>query len=162
MASPATALAPWVRRAFAAPNVVYDRGLGRLLGHRFLQLVHTGRRTGARHRVVLEVLGYDTRTGEAVVVAGFGTHADWLRNLRAGGPAWVSFGRGPRAAAWREVDDREAVDVLRAYEQRYGPLRPLLRRTLRGLARYDYRSTDESRHRLPHRLPLVALRPTRR
>ncbi|MCL1868896.1 MAG: nitroreductase family deazaflavin-dependent oxidoreductase [Promicromonosporaceae bacterium] len=149
----------WKHRAFAAPNAVWDRGLGLLAGHRFLRLVHTGRRSGARHSVVLEVLGYDARTGEAVVVSGYGRKADWLRNLKAGGPAWVSFGHGPRPAAWRAVGDAEAIDVLRAYEQRYGPLRPLLRRTLSDLAGYDYRSTDECRRRLPHRLPIVALRP---
>ncbi|WP_425954808.1 nitroreductase family deazaflavin-dependent oxidoreductase [Xylanimonas sp. McL0601] len=161
MASPTTTPLPaWARRAFAAPNAVYDRGLGRLLGHRFLQLVHTGRRTGVRHRAVLEVLSYDARTGEAVVIAGMGPNADWLRNLRAGRAAWVSFGRGPRPATWRAVGDQEAIDILRAYEQRYGPLRPMLRRLLRDLAGFDYRDTDEARRRLPHRLPLVALRPS--
>src|SRR5262245_36177594 len=110
MAPPATELPRWTHRAFAAPNAVYDRGLGRLLGHRFLQLVHTGRRTGVRHRAVLEVLSYDARTGEAVVLAGMGPKADWLRNLHAGRPAWVSFGRGPRPASWRDVSDQEAID----------------------------------------------------
>jgi deazaflavin-dependent oxidoreductase (nitroreductase family) len=146
---------------FAAPNAVYERGLGRLLGHRFLQLTHTGRRTGKSHRVVLEVLRYDARTGEAVVICGFGPTSDWLRNLRAGGPASVSFGRGPRPATWRELDEDESVEVLAAYERRYGFARPLLRRVLGALGGFEYHGTDEDRRRVARALPLIAFRPAR-
>ena len=36
---------PLVKRALAAPNALYDAGLGRVLGHRFLRLTHHGRRS---------------------------------------------------------------------------------------------------------------------
>ena len=55
MATPPPA---WLKRLYAAPQLLYRVGLGRLAGHRFLLLTHTGRRTGARHRAVVEyVLG---------------------------------------------------------------------------------------------------------
>lgn len=52
-----------------------------MLGRRFLRLKHVGRRTGRRHTTVLEVVRHDPRHSEFVVVSGFGSHADWLRNI---------------------------------------------------------------------------------
>jgi hypothetical protein len=49
----------WLRWVFRAPRRLYDVGWGGLLGHRFLLLRHTGRRTGRQHAVVLEVLRHD-------------------------------------------------------------------------------------------------------
>ena len=155
----ATSMPRWLSKALAAPNVVYRHGMGRVLGRRFLQLTHVGRKTGAEHTVVLEVLRYDRGTGEAVVISGFGESAQWLLNLRANGDARVSFGRAPRHAEIRVLDTDEAIDVLRSYEQRYGPLRPVLRRLLGPLAGFDYRGTDQDRRRLAGKLPLIALRP---
>lgn len=150
---------PWLRRTFAAPNALYRHGLGRVLGRRFLQLTHVGRRTGAPHTVVLEVVRYDPATGEAVVVSGFGEDAQWLRNLRANKDARISFGRAPRRATVRFLGADEAFDAMTGYERRYGILRPALRRTLTLFAGFEYRGTDEDRRRLVGRLPLVAFRP---
>ncbi|MFI6425623.1 nitroreductase family deazaflavin-dependent oxidoreductase [Promicromonospora sp. NPDC050880] len=154
-----TTLPPWLRTAFAAPNALYRHGMGRVLGRKFLQLTHVGRTSGTAHTVVLEVLRYDKDSGEAVVISGFGARAQWLRNLRANGDARVSFGRTPRRAEVRFLEADEAVDVMVTYEERYGVLRPVLRRTLGLLLGQDYRGTDEDRRRLVETLPLVALRP---
>ncbi|MFD6447065.1 nitroreductase family deazaflavin-dependent oxidoreductase [Promicromonospora sp. NPDC060204] len=155
----ATTLSPWLRTTFAAPNALYRHGMGGVLGRRFLQLTHVGRRSGAEHTVVLEVVRYDRDTGEAVVISGFGEGAQWLRNLRANEDARISFGRAPRRAKVRFLEPDEAVDVMTGYERRYGILRPLLRRTLTLLVGFEYRGTDEDRRRLVERLPLVAFRP---
>jgi deazaflavin-dependent oxidoreductase (nitroreductase family) len=155
----ATTIPPWLRVVFAAPNALYRHRMGRVLGRRFLQLTHVGRKSGAEHTVVLEVLRYDRETGEAVVISGFGEGAQWLRNLRANGEARISFGRTPRRAELRELDADEAVGVLIHYERSYGILQPLLRRTLSLLGGFDYRGTDEDRRRLVEKLPLIAFRP---
>lgn len=155
----ADAMPVWSRRAFAAPNALYRHGLGRVLGRRFLQLTHVGRKSGTEHTVVLEVLRYDQHTGEAVVISGFGTRAQWLRNLRANEDARISFGRTPRRATVRVLGTDEAIDVLAAYERRYRVLRPVLRRLLSPLVGFDYRGTDEDRRRLVELLPLIAFRP---
>ena len=44
----------WLRWVFRVPLRLYDIGWGGLLGHRFLLLRHTGRRSGRTHAVVLE------------------------------------------------------------------------------------------------------------
>jgi deazaflavin-dependent oxidoreductase (nitroreductase family) len=149
----------WLRWVFRAPRRLYDVGWGGLLGHRFLLLRHTGRRTGRPRAVVLEVLRYDRATGEHVVVSGFGPRADWLRNLEAGGPAAVRVGRSTFAVRHQVLDPDTAVAVLAEYERRNRFARPVLRRVLSLLLGWPYRGTDADRRRAVAVLPLVALRP---
>lgn len=152
---------PWLRRLYAVPQGFYRHGLGRLFGHRFVRLTHTGRTSGRRHHAFVEVVRYDRATGEAVVWAGYGRRSDWYRNIRAGGPVWVDFGGGERPARFREIAPDEAVGVLATYERGYGPLRPLLLRVVAAFAGFDYRGTDEDRRRAAELLPMIALTPRR-
>jgi deazaflavin-dependent oxidoreductase (nitroreductase family) len=134
-------------------------GAGCMLGHRFLQLTHTGRATGRQYRVVVEVLRYRPSSGEAVVMAGLGARSAWLRNLKAGGLALVDFGRGPIPVGARLLASAEACTVLRDYERRMRALRPIVRAFLSRMAGMEYRGSDAELERLVTRLPLVALRP---
>src|SRR4051812_26469780 len=79
-------------RAARAPLWLYQRDLGFLLGKRFLYLAHQGRLSGLRRETVLEVARLDHHTGEAIVVAAWGAHSDWVRNLRAGRALEVRIG----------------------------------------------------------------------
>jgi deazaflavin-dependent oxidoreductase (nitroreductase family) len=152
-------LPTWLKTLFRAPNALYDKGFGAVLGRRFLRLGHTGRRSGRRFHVVLEVVRYDRRTGEAVVVSGFGPSADWYRNLLAGGPVTVDFGRGPRPAAYRVLPLEEAVATYAAYERRNWAIAPIVRPTLSALLGWRYDGTPAARRRMAEQLPLVALTP---
>jgi deazaflavin-dependent oxidoreductase (nitroreductase family) len=145
--------------AFAAPNRLYDAGVGWALGHRFLRLTHTGRRSGRAFRVVLEVVAYDEHSGAATVVSGFGPRADWYRNVTAGGPVWVDLGRGPRPADHEVLPTDEAVTVLAAYERRNRLAAPVLRRALGALVGRRYTGTDADRRRLAEDLPVVRFTP---
>lgn len=160
--TPSRDLPHWLRLAFRVPNSLYANGFGRLLGHRFLQLTHTGRRTGRRHQVVLEVVRYDRTSGEATVICGFGQHADWLRNVRAGGRAWVDFGRGPSPAAYRELSLEEAEEVYAAYERRNWLVGPGVRWTLTALLGWRYDGSPAARRRMVADLPMVAFSPAGR
>ena len=71
------------RLAFRLPIYLYRLDLGRLLGHRFLLLVHRGRESGLLRETVLEVLLHDPATKESVVLSAWGEKADWYRNLEA-------------------------------------------------------------------------------
>ncbi len=149
----------WLRWVFRVPRLLYDVGWGGLLGHRFLLLRHTGRRTGRPHTVVLEVLRHDPPSGEHVVISGFGHRADWLRNLEAGGPAAVTVGRTTFPVRHRVLDTDTAVAVLADYERRNRFAGPVLRRVLSALVGRPYRGTDADRRYAVSVLPLVALRP---
>jgi hypothetical protein len=50
------------------PIYLYRLDLGWLLGHRFLMLVHQGRRSGLLRETVLEVILYDPDTSQSVVL----------------------------------------------------------------------------------------------
>lgn len=137
---------------------MYAHDIGWLLGRRFLQLTHTGRRTGRRHTTVLEVIG-TSAAGELLVLSGFGARADWVRNLEAGGPASVTVGRRTSTAAHRVLDGGEATAALADYERRHRLVAPVVRAVLSRLLGRRYRGTPEQRRLLAARLPVLALRP---
>jgi deazaflavin-dependent oxidoreductase (nitroreductase family) len=141
------------------PNLLYDHGVGWVLGRRFLRLAHTGRRSGERYFTVLEVVRFDPGIPEFVVVSGFGPGADWLRNLEAGGPAFVTVGRSTFAARHRRLTVEEAVAVFAADERSHRALGPVLRRVLSRLLGWPYDGSAEARRRMAGQLPLVALHP---
>lgn len=140
----------WLVRA---PVWIYRSGLGVLVGSRLLMLEHRGRHSGLARYVVLEVVDRPA-PGCYVVVSGFGTRAQWFRNIQADPQVRVSVGarRRSRATAHR-LDARDAARALACYAERHprawAALRPALEQTLG--ARIDAHATT---------LPLVELRLT--
>lgn len=55
--------------------------MGWLLGHRFVLLTHTGRKSGLARQTVLEIVRYDDVSGACVVASGWGVRSDWVRNV---------------------------------------------------------------------------------
>lgn len=101
------------------PNLAYRRGWGAVFGSRLLMLEHTGRRSGLRRDVVLEVVARPA-ADRYVVVSGFGDRAQWYRNVLADPRVRVSVGRRSRARATaRVLPVGEAGAVIAGYvEQR--------------------------------------------
>lgn len=52
---------------FGLPQHLYRHRWGWVLGHRFLQLTHTGRSSGRTYQTILEVVQYDPESQEATV-----------------------------------------------------------------------------------------------
>lgn len=117
------------RRLARSPLWFYRHGFGRLLGSRILMLEHTGRRSGLTRQVCLEVVerpGPDT----VVIVSGFGTRAQWYRNLEANPRCHVTIGgEGRRPALARLMAEGESTAVL----SRYQAAHPAAWRRLRGV-----------------------------
>ena len=59
------------RLLFRSPISIYRVGLGAVFGRRLLLLHHTGRRTGASRKTVLEVVQYDPTDRSYVVASGW-------------------------------------------------------------------------------------------
>jgi deazaflavin-dependent oxidoreductase (nitroreductase family) len=123
-----------VRWLVRAPIWVYRARLGFVFGSRLLMLEHTGRNTGARRLVVLEVVGHPRR-GTYIVASGFGARAQWFRNVRASSRVRVWAGRRMAVpAAARLLGTDEAADALAAYAARHplawAALRAVLETTL--------------------------------
>jgi deazaflavin-dependent oxidoreductase (nitroreductase family) len=152
-------VSPALRTVLRLPRHLYRIGLGRLLGHRFVLVMHSGRRSGRTYGTVLEVIRYEPRTPEVWVVSGFGARADWLRNVRANRHARISFG-GP---AWpvepRILSPAEAVPIFADYERRNRLIRPVLRRVLTWLLGWRYDGSELARSRMAEQLPVIAFRP---
>jgi deazaflavin-dependent oxidoreductase (nitroreductase family) len=141
-----------------APALLYEAGLGRFLGERFLCLTHIGRRSGRRYRTVLEVIGTDSLAGEFVVIAGFGTSSDWYRNIAAHPACEVVVGRHQFVPQHRVLDTTEAVAVLADYERRNRWILPIVHLLLSKLLGWRYDGSQEAREHLAGQLALVAFR----
>ena len=114
---------PVLRIVLKAPNFLYRCNVGWLLGHRFVQIEHTGRRSGAHYVTVVEVLSWDRGSGEVIIMSGWGPTADWYRNIRrrhsdrdhiraaltSGHSPRPSRGRGDRGVA--EVRGAKSMDA---------------------------------------------------
>ncbi|HET9970845.1 MAG TPA: nitroreductase family deazaflavin-dependent oxidoreductase [Streptosporangiaceae bacterium] len=121
----------WLVRA---PVWLYRARLGILLGPRFLMLEHTGRKSGTRRYVVLEVVEHP-RPGTYIVVSGFGDRAQWFRNIRASPQVLVyTLSRGPASATARILPREEAAAALTGYSARHprtwAAVKPVLQGTL--------------------------------
>jgi deazaflavin-dependent oxidoreductase (nitroreductase family) len=145
-----------LRRLFWAPVYLYRWKCGWLVGHRFLLLIHVGRRTGLRRYTVLEVMEYRKEGPEAVVMSAFGRNADWLRNIEATPCAEVVIGSQHFVAAHRFLDEEEAMRVLIGYERRNWVIAPIIRAVLSRLLGWRYDGSTRARRRLVAQLPLIA------
>lgn len=150
---------PAARRLLKAPTRLYDVHAGWLLDHRFLRLTHVGRKSGRRYRTMLEIVRADLDRNEFVVVAGLGEHADWYRNVRAGGAVEVAVARERFSPAYRELGEQEAIDALAHYEHDHHWAAPMIRRALTWLVGWDYDASPSARLRLVREVPLLAFRP---
>ena len=143
-----------LRALFRVPNALYRLRLGGLLGRRFLQLTHRGRKSGRAYHTVLEVIAYDKAHQESVVVAGFGATSDWYRNLQAHPALEIATGWRRYVPTQRLLSVEEGAAALAYYESRHGKL------ATAGLKQlFGYDGTSTSRLALSRRVPMVAFRP---
>lgn len=141
------------------PAVVYSAHAGWLFGHRFLLLVHRGRRTGRLYRTVLEVVAWDEATREAIVMSGFGKASQWYKNVVAGDAVEVRIARLRFAPRVRLLSHDEATRVLADYEKRNRIAARVFRVAFSKLAGFRYDGSYCARRRLIEVLPLVAFHP---
>ncbi|BDH07255.1 nitroreductase family deazaflavin-dependent oxidoreductase [Streptomyces seoulensis] len=115
---PARPAAGWRRLAGRLPILVYQVGMGRLLGRRLL-LHHTGRVSGLDRRAVLNVLEGEPGAGMWVVASRSGTRGDWYRNLHARPKIVVQVGSRHYAVTAHFLTPDEGADVMGGYAWRH-------------------------------------------
>ena len=76
---------------FKLPVLLYQLRLGWLLGKRFMQLTHVGRRSGKVRRTILAVLRFDDKTKEIYAVSAW-NRSDWYYNIQASPALQVETG----------------------------------------------------------------------
>lgn len=122
------------RPLMRAPIWIYKARLGALLSSRLLMLEHVGRKSGERRYVVLEVFDHPT-PDTYLVASGFGTSAQWYRNVRANPNVRVYAGsHAPARGVGRVLDQDEADRALASYRshhpQAWQRFKPILEETL--------------------------------
>jgi len=152
-------MSPMLRRVLRAPVWLYRWRLGWLLGHRFLLLIHVGRRTGLPRHTVLEVMEYRPRGPEAIVASGWGRNADWLRNIEAAPHPQVIIGAQRFTASWRRLASDEAAQVIAGYERRNRLALPIIRPVLSRLLGWHYDGSEAAHRRAAEQLPVIGFRP---
>ncbi|MPV37702.1 nitroreductase family deazaflavin-dependent oxidoreductase [Georgenia subflava] len=139
------------RRLARAPISLFKAGLGWVFGGVLVMVEHTGRTSGLRRYVVLEVV--IPEAGAVVVAAGYGRRSQWFRNIVA----------DPRVRLWRGgvVGVRAVAEVLppaeaRALLERYRREHPLRARFVaRALGIEGLTSADPLPADVGERVPLV-------
>jgi deazaflavin-dependent oxidoreductase (nitroreductase family) len=141
---------------FSLPILLYRARLDWLLGHRFLLLTHQGRKTGALHHTVLEVVNYDPASHESAALSAYGERADWYQNILARPALEVRTGRSRYVPQQRLLDAGKRLAALRIYRRRY-------RRAFQavmGWLGYPYDGSDAGLNALALMVVMVAFRPS--
>jgi deazaflavin-dependent oxidoreductase (nitroreductase family) len=143
------------------PAYLFRWRCGWLLGHRFLLLIHIGRRSRPKRYTVLEIMEYRPEAPELVVMSGFGSKADWFRNINATPGPEVVVGSMRFVAVHRILDVDEGATVIAGYERRNQLFAPIIRTVMSRLLGWSYDSSERAHRRAAAQLPLVAFRPRR-
>ena len=144
-----------LRSVMRAPTWLFRARLGRLLGKRFVYIVHRGRKTGLLRSTVLETIRHRRGSGEVVVVSGWGEKAHWYRNVIASGAEEVHIGahRYVRPEQ-RQLGPQETVELLDEYVRQH----PIAARLLGSISSWRLCDAGE-RERLARELPALAFTP---
>ncbi|MFE3579637.1 nitroreductase family deazaflavin-dependent oxidoreductase [Streptomyces vinaceus] len=119
----------WRRIVVRLPIALYRIGLGPVFGKRMLLLQHTGRVSGQTREVCLEVVAHDPLRGSWTVASGFGTAAQWYRNLRHIPKVTIQVGRTFHPVNAHFLSAEEGAELMAAYAGRHP-------RAARALCRY--------------------------
>ncbi len=102
-----------------APRWLYRLHLGWLLGHRVVQITHRGRKSGVLRRTILEVLSYDPKSREVLVVSGWEGKTDWYRNIQQEPALEVRIGRVHYRPVQEFLSQQETTELILALFRKY-------------------------------------------
>ncbi|MCB0213393.1 MAG: nitroreductase family deazaflavin-dependent oxidoreductase [Anaerolineae bacterium] len=107
------------RLFFRMPIWLYRLRLGWLLGHRFVMLQHTGRKSGLPRYTVVEVVRYNPKTDAMIIASGWGEKSDWFRNIQKTPHVQLYLGRRRWPAESHRLPVSEATQELKDYARRH-------------------------------------------
>ncbi|MBB6174824.1 deazaflavin-dependent oxidoreductase (nitroreductase family) [Nocardiopsis mwathae] len=140
------------------PIHLFRARLGWVFGTRMVLLTHTGRNSGRRRQVVLEVVNHDDiRSGEIICSSGFGKRSDWYRNILKDPAVTVQVGTRARAATATPMSADEGEEAMARYAARHP-------RIARGLCRatgFEVDGSDADFRAVGRELPFVRFTPRR-
>lgn len=137
------------------PIWLYRAHLGWLLGNRFLQLTHTGRKSGLPRKNVLEVLQYEKASGTYYVLAAWGEKSDWVLNVTKTPNVVIAAGRRRFEARASRLAPEDAERCVLDYAKKH----PTAIRVIPRLLGYRVDGTDEDFRALARLGVVIAFRP---
>lgn len=137
------------------PNWLFGAHLGWLLLGHFLQLTHTGRLSGLPRRAVLEVLRHDRAGDTYMVMAGFGPHSDWVRNIERAPRVEIAVGLRRFAASAAVLGPDAAAAAMLDYARRF----PFARGIIARVMGYRWDGSDADFRALARLATVVAFHP---
>jgi deazaflavin-dependent oxidoreductase (nitroreductase family) len=139
---------------FKLPLVLYRFHLGWLLGNRFMQITHVGRRSGKIHRTVLAVLNFDKQTKEIYAVSAW-KGSDWYYNIQASPALEVETGFVHFVPAQRTLSAEEITVAFMEYRKQH----PLFSRMICRIPGWKWDASYEEFLALAYTLHGVAFIP---
>jgi deazaflavin-dependent oxidoreductase (nitroreductase family) len=139
---------------FKLPVLLYRLHLGWLLGHRFMQLTHVGRRSGKVRRTILAVLRFDGESEEIYAVSAW-IGSDWYYNIQAAPPLQVETGFDRYVPVQRTLSPEEITTAFLEYRRKH----PVFSRMICRIPGWKWDSTYEEFLELAGTLRGVAFRP---
>jgi len=145
-----------MRLVFKSGVLYYPLGLGNLVGSITLLLTTTGRKTG-KPRVTPLAYRHHPSTDTYYVVAGWGEHSDWVRNLKANPKGHVRVCNRKFDAVAERAPLATALEVFSDYKSH----NPFAARVWTKLTGIPFEDSEAGLCDLAARQPVIALRPVR-
>ncbi len=139
---------------FKLPLVLYRLRLGWVVGHRFMQLTHVGRRSGKIRKTVLAVLCFDRQTKEIMAVSAWNA-SEWYKNIQAAPALKVETGLTHYAPDQRDLSSEEIAHLFVVFRQEH----PIFSRMVCRIPGWKWDSSYEEFLILAQTLNGVAFRP---
>jgi deazaflavin-dependent oxidoreductase (nitroreductase family) len=139
---------------FKLPVYLYQLKLGWLMGTRFMQITHVGRRSGKVRRTILAVLRFDEQTKELFAVSAW-KGSDWYYNIQASPALQVESGFVRYVPEQRTLSPEEITTAFIEYRRQH----PIFSRIICRIPGWKSDSSYEEFLELAHTLRGVAFRP---
>lgn len=145
-----------LRLGLRLPIWLFRLHLDRMLGDRFLMLIHTGRKSGQLRQTVIEVVQHDKASDTYYVVSGWGEKSDWYQNIHKTSQVTIHV-RGRKFQSQAEfIPVEKAIEIVDAYARDH----PVAFNELSGLFLGErMKPGSDAPERLARRMPMVAFHP---
>lgn len=145
----------FARVLWRLPIQLYRLRLGWLTGGRLMLLTHTGRVSGRPRTAVIEVVQKDE--DGYVAASGFGTRADWYRNIQKTPEVTITVGAHTMAATATPLSAEDGAALMAAYAPRH----PRLARRLCRIMGFRVDGSVADYRAVGTRIPFIRFTPRR-
>jgi deazaflavin-dependent oxidoreductase (nitroreductase family) len=139
---------------FKLPVFLYRLRLGWLLGKRFMQITHFGRRSGKVRRTILAVLRFDEKTKEIYAVSAW-QGSDWYYNIQSSPALHVETGAVRYVPVQRNLSPEEITTTFIEFRKKH----PIFSRMICRIPGWKWDSSYAEFLELARTLHGVAFRP---